>query len=970
MGAGGSSHRTSSAVRVARRVVLAAFVLVAVFATSASADNTVTFTASQTLPVPPASNFAGAGGGDGWAVALTPKAVYNVFHHASTMQVACHLQASESNAAGCWGKDQFGRDLARTITQTSGDSTFNFSTSGHPGLWLDQDSGHLYVFSTRSDGTGGVVCIDTVAADTSTNPFCGFTPLTAAGEAAGANGTSGIGDPAVVGNRWFAFNYFSGTGIGGPNGGGAQNKLLCFDLTTFAACAGQPFVVTLGDGAVSVSTFPAPSLAAIGSQVVISANVGGRDELACADGSAPAVGNCGGAWPVVLESRYSSVNGAPFPLLSASGAVTGVCLPTGTDPCFSLAGADVATPENMTAAIPGTSGWNGAAVQIGPRVYVPNGNANEVDCYDYNLSSSCPSFPKHLNGLSLLYTVNADPARPTCLWVNSDNGGSQIQNFDAFTGGACGQGPIRVLASTFVVTAPKCTPGSYTSLQVTDPVRSSYTSGTVTFADGSGNPIPNVPDVQLDASGTATLTGLNLNTQSGLPQFLITLNGAGDTPKSVTVQLTWTGTFDPDCEKPATVVVNPPAGVSTGAPAVSDVSVSVAGPASVRIGSDVTFTVTAKNSGINTSTGVELRIPVPAGSTLVSAKLSNGNSCATGSVVTCFVGTLAPGGSAIATIVVTPTQAGPLTESASVQGDYDSNPANNGSSASTTVLSQNAPPLPPPPPTQPGTFNAITTGIVLVNGVAVTADKIFQIKSGDIIDVTQGSITFTAADGSYGLFSGTQPTARVSTRLHALGATGTVVSQFQIGPQATADTPTELDLVGGDFSVCTSKRSLSAGNQAPVRALWGSAKGHFTTKARYSAATIRGTIWLTEDRCDGSLTQVVQSVVDVADFTTGKTIAVNPGESYLALPKTAAFKPPTTKKKPHKAKQPKPATRPAVKAKPTTQLVYQVRAGDSLWTIAAAKLHAGKRWAEIASLNKLRPPYAIPPGTKLKLPRH
>jgi hypothetical protein len=93
--------RKSSSFRrsAARLVVAAAMLAVPVFAASASADDTVTFTASQTLPVPPASNYTGTGGGDGWAVALTPAAVFNVFHHSGSYNVACHKQA---DAQPCW----------------------------------------------------------------------------------------------------------------------------------------------------------------------------------------------------------------------------------------------------------------------------------------------------------------------------------------------------------------------------------------------------------------------------------------------------------------------------------------------------------------------------------------------------------------------------------------------------------------------------------------------------------------------------------------------------------------------------------------------------------------------------------------------------------------------------------------------------------------------------------------------------
>jgi hypothetical protein len=85
----------------------------------------------------------------------------------------------------------------------------------------------------------------------------------------------------------------------------------------------------------------------------------------------------------------------------------------------------------------------------------------------------------------------------------------------------------------------------------------------------------------------------------------------------------------------------------------------------------------------------------------------------------------------------------------------------------------------------------------------------------------------------------------------------------------------------------------------PVRQLWGKAHGLFTTKGRYSAATIRGTIWLEQDRCDGSFTSAIDDVVTVQDLVKNTTVTLNPGQTYLATPK-APFKPPAVKK--HKAK--------------------------------------------------------------------
>ena len=295
----------------------------------------------------------------------------------------------------------------------------------------------------------------------------------------------------------------------------------------------------------SDTSFPPPSVAAIGTDVIVPVTAGSTDELACFDAATSSP--CAGSWPIPLGFSYDATYGAPFPFLSPTAVLSGFCLPSPGDPCFDFSGASVATPAGMAAAIPTNIGWNGPAFVLGPRVYVPNGSSDSVTCYDASTESSCANFPKALSSLGLLYTVNADPARPTCIWVNSDNGSSQIQNFDAYTGGPCGEGAIRVLASSFVVNSSLCVPTSYSSLQVQQPPPTSYSSGTVVFEDADANPIAGVPTEPLDATGTVDLAGLDLSTAFGLPQFLITLLGAQGTPASVVVELTWTGVNDPSC---------------------------------------------------------------------------------------------------------------------------------------------------------------------------------------------------------------------------------------------------------------------------------------------------------------------------------------------------------------------------------------------------------------------------------------
>ena len=526
-------------MRRARLLVVAgvACALMLAFAGSAlAASSTTSYTATETIPVPPASDYAGSGGGDGWAVALSSTQVFNVFHHQEQMTVACHLQA---DATPCWSPE--------TITDGSGD---NFATSGHPGLYLDQSTGKLYVYGTRtSDDTAGVVCIDTTQAATNTDPFCGFTALSPVG-AATNNSLSAISGPALVGSHWYAFNFYSGQGAGG-----GKNELLCFDVSTDAACANQPFDLNLGSGNDGDTNYPPPAVAAIGSQVIVPATIDGSQELACFDDSTQSV--CSGTWPTPLSFSYVSSYGAPFPLLGSTGGLQGFCLPTGTDQCFGLNGASVATPAGLASVVPNTSGWNGPAFVLGPRVYVPNGNTEVVECFDYSTGAACANFPKTLSNLGLLYTVNPDPQRPTCIWVNADDGSQQIQSFDAFSGAACGQGTIRTLASQFVVPKPACTPASYTALQILSPAPGTYTSGTVSFEDTDGNSIAGAPDETLDNTGTVSLTGLGLNTALGLPQFLLNLSGVQGTIGQVQVKLTWTATYDPSCIGPNATAVAP-----------------------------------------------------------------------------------------------------------------------------------------------------------------------------------------------------------------------------------------------------------------------------------------------------------------------------------------------------------------------------------------------------------------------------
>jgi hypothetical protein len=67
------------------------------------------------------------------------------------------------------------------------------------------------------------------------------------------------------------------------------------------------------------------------------------------------------------------------------------------------------------------------------------------------------------------------------------------------------------------------------------------------------------------------------------------------------------------------------------------------------------------------------------------------------------------------------------------------------------------------------------------------------------------------------------------------------------------------------------------------RSIWGlDLGGLFETLGLDSVTTVRGTKWLTVDRCDGTLTKVVRGSVVVRERATGKRVVVRAGERYLA----------------------------------------------------------------------------------------
>lgn len=139
------------------------------------------------------------------------------------------------------------------------------------------------------------------------------------------------------------------------------------------------------------------------------------------------------------------------------------------------------------------------------------------------------------------------------------------------------------------------------------------------------------------------------------------------------------------------------------------------------------------------------------------------------------------------------------------------------------------------------------------------------IPVNSVVDTTAGKVSITSVD-QYG------------EEQRASFFEGTFKVEQQLGKRLV-----NLQLLGTGTQRCAAAEEGSArASAASKSSLWGSGKGHFRTQGNFGAATVRGTIWLTEDTCAGTFFKVNRGIVSVRDFPRRKTIAVPAGRSYLA----------------------------------------------------------------------------------------
>ena len=218
-------------------------------------------------------------------------------------------------------------------------------------------------------------------------------------------------------------------------------------------------------------------------------------------------------------------------------------------------------------------------------------------------------------------------------------------------------------------------------------------------------------------------------------------------------------------------------------------------------------------------------------------------------------------------------------------GSYNDAYADN---ISLTLAASSGSSPPPPAPVIGKTLNVTSVkGKVLVrlpNGhgfVALTEAR--QLPVGTKIDALRGTIQLLAASAAAG-----------KTQTGTFGGAVFGLTQSSKGRDKGLTTLSLLEGVvrgGPSYASCRASRAggpPGAGataarvNRRTLQLLHATASGRFKTRGRYAAATVRGTIWDTADRCDGTLVRVRRGAVTVTDFVRHKTVTVRAGHSYLA----------------------------------------------------------------------------------------
>ncbi len=685
-------------------------------------------------PDPSGGFAAGAVGGDGWEPLFLGDNIYNFHHHTrpgiDTM-VDCH---SKRTGVRCPGFGANGTFAAQGAGTGLGQGVDTLTTAAANNGVADIATNRLYGPAGVNNGTSiGVICVDVVLLAS-----CGYTQL---GTAPFPNNNFS----QIFGGGLIGSNYYLMDANGSYYCFDISNQTACpgFPLPGPPLASGPDLTSAFHS---QLEVFDDRYVFGNLREANNNRDLLCLDTLtntACGP-NFPIIGYGG------IFGAGGAYNLPMAPILSPTGALTGICGESATSlnasawSCRAVPSGAVVTPPPWTT-LPNTiTNWAGygSIERVGTKLYFAQTNAAAhatYTCWDFALApagtgAACDGFAPATTGVPVeAYTIRQDPFAPDCIWQVGNAGIFEV--FSATFGGTDCEGTNSAVAVAPAASYCDGSPNhakSWSTIVITGIGAGDYNGAALTLRGVDGTIVPgweNRVFGTAPADRLIDISGIDLSDNTASLSITVSFDdlAAG---RTATVTATFEGdpvqvcfktrvapaqcSATPPATNQATVVTTVPGGGTTDAPAGNAsgvVTFQVAndpslcppppppppGPAAdlqvlkrvdrtVVDGNDpVTWTVTIANRGPSPARGLtaidEPSLPVE----FLLVRPSVGT-CTQRAPVTCELGTLPAGATAIVTLIVRPRVAGTLTNTVKVDSDQpDPTPNNNVASARTTV---------------------------------------------------------------------------------------------------------------------------------------------------------------------------------------------------------------------------------------------------------------------------------------------
>jgi len=456
----------------------------------------------------------------------------------------------------------------------------------------------------------------------------------------------------------------------------------------------------------------------------------------------------------------------------------------------------------------------------------------------------------------------------------------------------------------------------------TDGAGNAYVTG-VTSSSAPGFPITSTAlDLTLNGASDAFITRVNTAVTGAASLVYSTYLGGASTDQANAVALDGVGnvyvagqTSSSDLSTPNGFQLALGGGTDAfvakiaGLAKTANLSITKTTSGTPTVNANLTYNITVTNGGPDTATGVVMSDTLPSGVTFVSATPSQG-SCQT---ATCNLGSLAASASATVTIVVTPTVAQSVTNTARVSAtEIDPDLTNNTASLTST------PPVPTALTLQ--LVGTVSVGSTITLKATLTRTDTNTAVAGATINftvdgtsvgsnTTDGSgvatVPFTVTAGSHTYqASFAQSTIGTTVLSASSGSGGTVVSSVPTAlvlnsvspasvPQGSAGLVTlTATLTAGGAGVAGATVTFTVGAASPVVAITDAngvasasfnpsalAAGNYNVQASFAGQSLGGTTYVASTSNAGTLTVVPPTLTSLALSVTPSSATAGTGVS-------------------------------------------------------------------------------------------